>query len=189
MDHSPLGSSVHGILQARIVEWGAMPSSRGSSGPGDQTCFSCLLHWRLILYSWFFTAEPRGKPCVWPLNDSEPSFHRLTINVSFWNNFMGWGKASRSKQKNARQEAAWPPLWSHTSLTSFTRGTHSQSLGQWHKSSLIISCAWPPMEHTRSQQTPPKHKHSAKQTQIFLNNSGVLYCNVSRMTDPLEHSF
>ena len=31
MDHSPAASSVHGILQARILEWVAMPSSRGSS--------------------------------------------------------------------------------------------------------------------------------------------------------------
>ena len=31
MDYSPPGSSVHGILQARILEWVAMPSSRGSS--------------------------------------------------------------------------------------------------------------------------------------------------------------
>ena len=31
MDCSPPGSSVHGILQARILEWVAMPSSRGSS--------------------------------------------------------------------------------------------------------------------------------------------------------------
>ena len=37
MDYSPLGSSVHGILQARILEWVAMPSSRGSSQPRDQT--------------------------------------------------------------------------------------------------------------------------------------------------------
>ena len=29
MDYSPPGSSVHGILQARILEWVAMPSSRG----------------------------------------------------------------------------------------------------------------------------------------------------------------
>ena len=34
MDCSPPGSSVHGILQARILEWVAMPSSRGSSQPG-----------------------------------------------------------------------------------------------------------------------------------------------------------
>ena len=31
MDYSLPGSSVHGILQARILEWVAMPSSRGSS--------------------------------------------------------------------------------------------------------------------------------------------------------------
>ena len=33
MDCGPPGSSVHGILQARILEWVAMPSSRGSSQP------------------------------------------------------------------------------------------------------------------------------------------------------------
>ena len=36
-DCSPPGSSVHGILQARILEGVAMPSSRGSSRPRDQT--------------------------------------------------------------------------------------------------------------------------------------------------------
>ena len=36
MDCSLPGSSVHGILQARILEWVAMPSSRGSSQPRDQ---------------------------------------------------------------------------------------------------------------------------------------------------------
>ena len=34
MDHSPPGSSVRGILQARILEWVAMPSSRGFPDPG-----------------------------------------------------------------------------------------------------------------------------------------------------------
>ena len=37
MDCSPPGSSVHGILQARILEGVAMPSSRGSSLPRDQS--------------------------------------------------------------------------------------------------------------------------------------------------------
>ena len=37
MDYSPEGSSVHGILQARILEWVAMPSSRGSSWSRDRT--------------------------------------------------------------------------------------------------------------------------------------------------------
>ena len=35
---SPPGSSVHGNLQARILEWVAMPSSRGSSPPRDGIC-------------------------------------------------------------------------------------------------------------------------------------------------------
>ena len=41
LDCSPLGSSVHGSLQARILEWVAMPSSRGSSQPRDRTPVSC----------------------------------------------------------------------------------------------------------------------------------------------------
>ena len=40
MDYSLPGSSVHGILQARTLEWVAMPSSRGSSCPRDQTHIS-----------------------------------------------------------------------------------------------------------------------------------------------------
>ena len=42
MDYSPPSSSVHGILQARILEWVALPSSSGSSLPGDWTCVSCI---------------------------------------------------------------------------------------------------------------------------------------------------
>ena len=42
MDSRPPGSSVHGILQARILEWVAVPFSRGSSHPRDQTQVSCI---------------------------------------------------------------------------------------------------------------------------------------------------
>ena len=42
-DCSPPGSSVRGILQARILEWVAMPSSRGSSQPRDRTQVSCIV--------------------------------------------------------------------------------------------------------------------------------------------------
>ena len=53
MDCSPPGSSVHGIFQARIVERGAIFSSRGSSWPRNLTwvsCISCL--GRRILCHW-----------------------------------------------------------------------------------------------------------------------------------------
>ena len=42
MSCSPPDSSVHGILQTRILEWVAMPSSRGSSQPRDRTQVSCI---------------------------------------------------------------------------------------------------------------------------------------------------
>ena len=49
MDCRLPGSSVHGILQARILEQVTMPFSRGFSQPRDQTCaISCLLHHRQI---------------------------------------------------------------------------------------------------------------------------------------------
>jgi len=51
------GPSVHGIFQARILEWIAISFSRGSSRPKDQTCFSCIA-------DKFFTAEPSGKPSL-----------------------------------------------------------------------------------------------------------------------------
>ena len=60
MDYSPPGSSVHGILQARLLEWGAMPPSRGSSWPRDWTHVSYVscIDWQEG--SW--PLAPSGKP-------------------------------------------------------------------------------------------------------------------------------
>ena len=53
------GPSVHGILQARILEWIAMPSSRGSSwSRGWTLCLLCLLHWQ----AGSLPLVPPGKP-------------------------------------------------------------------------------------------------------------------------------
>ena len=56
LDHSPPGSSLQGILQARILEWVAMPSSRGSFWPRDQTHVSCIS----CTAGGFFITEPQG---------------------------------------------------------------------------------------------------------------------------------
>ena len=51
MDCSPPGSSVHGTLQARTLEWAAMPSSRGPSRPKDGTrVFYVSCFCRQVLY-------------------------------------------------------------------------------------------------------------------------------------------
>ena len=57
MDCSPLGSSVHEILQSRILEWVAIPFSRASSRPRDQTCVSMSPG----LAGSFFTTGTTGK--------------------------------------------------------------------------------------------------------------------------------
>ena len=57
MDCNPPGSSVHGIFQARVLEWIAISFSRGSFCPRDQTHISCVA-------GRFFTAEPLRKPTV-----------------------------------------------------------------------------------------------------------------------------
>ena len=51
--------TVHGILQARILEWVAFPFSRGSSQPRDQTQVSYKLQAESL------PAEPQGKPRYW----------------------------------------------------------------------------------------------------------------------------
>ena len=59
MDCSLVGSSAHGIVQARILEWVAMSFSRGSSQPRDRTCVSCVScigGW--VLYHCTTTVEP-----------------------------------------------------------------------------------------------------------------------------------
>ena len=58
VDCSPPSSSAHGILQARILEWVAMPFSRGSSPSRDRTWVSCIF----LFTGRFFTAEPCWKP-------------------------------------------------------------------------------------------------------------------------------
>ena len=57
MDCSPPGCSVHGISQARILEWVAISSCRGSSQPRDWIHVSCLA-------GGFFTTAPPGKSWI-----------------------------------------------------------------------------------------------------------------------------
>ena len=54
MDSTLPGSSVHGILQARMLEWVIMPFFRASSRPRDQTSLSCIS----CIAGEFSTTEP-----------------------------------------------------------------------------------------------------------------------------------
>ena len=80
MDCSPPGSSVHEILQARIQEGVAMPSSRESSRPWDHSHLLQLLHCRWILY-----CRNPGHPAMITTNSTEEWFsaHVLSQLLEF----------------------------------------------------------------------------------------------------------
>ena len=60
MDYSPLGSSLHGISQARVLEWVTISSSRGLPDPGIEPVSSASP----VLIGGFFTTVPPGKPLI-----------------------------------------------------------------------------------------------------------------------------
>ena len=78
VDHSPPGSSVHGVLQARILEWVTVSSSGVSSG---RTYFSCIS----IIAGRFFTTEPPGKTIMlytWYLLQNSICIKHVVVSVS-----------------------------------------------------------------------------------------------------------
>ena len=82
MDCSPPGSSVHGILQARILKWVAMSSSRGSSWLRDQIWVSCIARGffhRWATLCWIPKSHLFPWPCPWTL-DSHLSKHSISLH-------------------------------------------------------------------------------------------------------------
>ena len=81
MDYSPPGSSVHGVSQARILEWVAISSSRGSSQSSDGiriSCVSCIGK-RILYHYTTWKALNKGKQL--PNVELEPM--TLGLRVSF----------------------------------------------------------------------------------------------------------
>ena len=95
IDYSLPGSSVHGILQARILEWVAISFSMGSSWPKDQTYISCIGKW--ILYHWA-TGGSR-----YMLQDD---FYFQKINLYF-----PWWSESLSAMSDSLQPHGLHSLW------------------------------------------------------------------------------
>ena len=118
MDCITPGSSVHGIFQARILEWVAISSSRGSSQPTDRTrvsCVSCIAANLLptgslgkppVCYLHYCRKKPRATqfihlvpdhlPCVKPYAVSDPKRSQsqdLSSGSSQW-----WERREKSSQ-------------------------------------------------------------------------------------------
>ena len=95
MDCSPSGVSVHGIFQARILEWVAIPSSRGSSQPRDQpmTPASPALQADSLLLS------QQGSP-GYPQSNSQSEESRPTLSYT-----VEWKEASM------KLYTKWSHMW------------------------------------------------------------------------------
>ena len=103
VDCSPPGSSVQRILQAGILEWAALPSSRGSSRPGDRTPVSLSL-----LHLWAGSLPPElprwGRNPVSLLSKDKAVFSAPSVPASVRFSFVCrevWGASLRS-QKHPR---------------------------------------------------------------------------------------
>ena len=80
MDCSSPGSSVHGILQARILEWVAISFSRGSSQPRDQTWLFCIVG--RFFTVWDIREAPKESPA-----DTKENPHYLVMWTDFFLTF------------------------------------------------------------------------------------------------------
>ena len=118
MDSDPAGSSVHGILQARILEWVAMPSSRGSSWLKDQTHVSYIS----CIGRWVFLPLAR-----------EPQSHLNQICKGGWETDFSFPKTEKLySEKTCQNNDFETSLTSvHTGNTCFFATTHTHGLPQW----------------------------------------------------------
>ena len=91
MDYSPPGSSVHGLLQARILEWVAMPSS------------TCLLHWQAstLQLNLRKPGGSDGKASAYNLGDLGP--------IPGWGWSPGEGKGNPLSRQKYWSELPCPP--------------------------------------------------------------------------------
>ena len=78
IDYSLPGSSVHGIFQARVLEWVAIPFSRGSSQPRDWTRVFCIVGWHFTIWATrevWISHNDTHIPSLLSLPPTQPSSH------------------------------------------------------------------------------------------------------------------
>ena len=153
MDCSLPGSSVHGVLQSRILEWIAIPFSRGSSQPRDQIQVSRIT-------GRFFTTESPEKPTL-PCTKAQKtslsilftqhlslslpymSHKYMTLSISTWSQSFLQVKGTTGTiieiiinglyWKFTVYQVLWPASWWTLLSTNFGVGTVSVLNTQWRK--------------------------------------------------------
>ena len=180
MNYSLPGSSVCGILQSRILEWVAMPSSRGSSPPRDQTHISCI-SWQ-ILYHWA-TREAFSKRIIMRrLNDTSKEIWKYVLHRKIWSLLL---LSSVQFSGSVVSDSLWPHELQHARppCPSPTLEVHSDSCPsiQWcHPaiSSSVIPFSSCPQTLPASESFPMSQLFawSGQSTWVSALVSLLVYC-------------
>ena len=151
---SPPDSSVHGILQARTLEWVAMLSSRGSSQPSNQTRISGLLQRQAdslplappVVKGWLGWAETLNFPrMLWNPCQIHFAILGLPATVVLASFFTHW--------------------WAHTSHSWRGEGLRGQSLGEKYENQIE--------RHDAHAKKITKEKNGAQHILSHVRTTGV----------------
>ena len=164
MDCSLPGSSIHGIFQARILEWVAISFSRRSSQPRDWTQVSCIVGRRFTI--WAIREAPKNKGRAYTITThpkkagvlvliSEKSDFRTKKNIRRGTVYKGKGvvqghitiqyiyapnnRTSKSMKEKLKKSQAWthPKLFSTMLLKHVTKRRRQSSGWWWHPYTII----------------------------------------------------
>ena len=167
MDCNPPGSSVHGILQARILEWVAISFSRGSSWHRDWTrtfCISCIGRWNLYncatweaLYDTHYPLKYYTVTCL-----MFPTLHRFGADL--------FTRTHRSVSRTAD---------AHTYLLSKWIHSLSASLGFCLDTAWLRIRSWHPVPKATSLMSPfSPASWMTKQPPRWLQIRKAMYSNI-----------
>ena len=118
LDCSPAGSSVHGISQARILEWIAISFSRGSSRPRNQTHVSCITGGSFMDWA----IREAQQELIWPQLEAE-----CLHSVQLW--WGGRGRDGPPPFMGSLSSNVWRPFIVHI-CTRNIRAALIASLGE-----------------------------------------------------------
>ena len=160
MDFSPQGSSVHGIFQARIVEWVLISFCQGSSPSKDWTCVTCI---SLLAGGFFITSatwEAKVKvlvtqscPTLWnPMDCSPPgsSVHGICqARILQWVQFSSVAQSCPTLCNPMNRSTPGLPV--HHQLLKFTQ-THVHRVADAIQPSHPLSSPSPPAPNPSQHQ-------------------------------------
>ena len=150
MDCSPPGSSVHGILQARILEWVASSFSRGASWPRDRNCVSYVScsYFSVLIWTSLEAQTAKNLPAiqetqVWSLGWEDPLEKGMAIQSTIlawripWTEEPGESHGQGSLE-NPMGRGAWRATVHGVTESDMTeRLTHTHTY--WQASSLPLA--------------------------------------------------